>query len=237
MISLFVQARMDSSRFPRKMTAELGGTRLVEWVFHRVKLARNIDNICLLTSTRPDNKALVSIASAHGIDHFIGDESDVASRFTEAAKIWPAANYIRVCADNPLICPREIDRLVEFHTAGNFDYSFNHTPMLGNNYADGFGAEIFSSQMMKKIASSSLNLDEREHVTRYFWNHRKDLKFGILPAPTKLSHPNLSFDVDTAEDLDNLSAIVNLIDIKTPGEDIITILQANGKLKFFENSI
>ncbi len=233
MVTLFVQARLGSTRLPGKMIADLGGRALLDWVLIRAKAARQVARVCLLTSSDPSNRALLEIAEKRGVECFIGDEEDVTSRFAKAAKIWPSSHFVRVCADNPFVCPREIDRLIEFHTSGDFDYSFNHIPALQNDYVDGFGAEIFSSELMSKLESAKLSPDEREHVTRYFWNHRNDFRFGVVFPPSTLRLPNLSFDVDTPEDLERMVKIISLISPEMSGEEIISVLRTNRKLDLF----
>lgn len=233
MVNLFVQARLGSTRLPGKMLANLGGRSLLEWVLIRVNMSQQVARVCLLTSSQGSNSALMEIAKKSGVECFVGDELDVASRFVKAAQLWPASHFVRVCADNPFVCPREIDRLVEFHIAGGFDYSFNHIPALNNNYVDGFGAEIFTSNLMGELGSVELSMDEREHVTRYFWNHRELLKFGVLKAPAKLSMPRLSFDIDTSEDLDKVAKVIGLISPEMSGEEIISVLRTSGNLDMF----
>jgi spore coat polysaccharide biosynthesis protein SpsF len=85
------------------MLAKLGEMTLLEWVLYRLKKASQANSIHLLTSREPGNELLAEIANSLNIETFFGEESDVASRFSEAARRWPADNYVRVCADNPFI--------------------------------------------------------------------------------------------------------------------------------------
>ena len=57
---------------------------------------------------------------------------------------------VRIKADNPLICPNEIDRLIEFFNKNECDYAYNHIPK-NNLYPDGFGAEICKVNILEKI--------------------------------------------------------------------------------------
>jgi spore coat polysaccharide biosynthesis protein SpsF len=226
---------MGSKRLPKKMAANLGDRPLLAWVLTRCKLATAVDNIFLLTSERQENQELVKISENLGVRVFIGDEADVASRFAAAAKIWPADHYLRVCADNPFVCPVEISRLASFHILGGYDYSFNHIPALGNNYVDGFGAEIFTAEMIQRLTAEKLEADEKEHVTRYFWNRRELLKFGVLSAVSEVSYPELSFDIDTLDDLEKIRSIVNLVNVEMPGAAILETLRVCGELHKFAN--
>jgi spore coat polysaccharide biosynthesis protein SpsF len=234
---IFIQARLGSKRLPRKMLAKLGEMTLLEWVLYRLKKASQANNIHLLTSREPGNELLAEIANGLNIDTFFGEESDVASRFSEAARRWPADNYVRVCADNPFICPQEIDNLIKYHIEGGFDYSFNHIPALDNHYVDGFGAEIFRSNLMDHLSSKVLTDDEKEHVTRYFWNRRDEYKFGVMKAPESLRHPALSFDIDTKSDFLKFQKVVEIVSPDMTGDQILDVLKNAKKLELFAHEM
>ena len=231
--SIFIQARLGSTRLPRKMLAMLGEMTLLEWVLYRLRKTSQATSVHLLTSRAPGNELLAEIAGRFNIETLFGDESDVASRFAEAAGKWPANNYVRVCADNPFVCPQEIDHLIAYHMDGDFDYSFNHIPALGNNYVDGFGAEIFRANLMDQLSTEVLTEDEKEHVTRYFWSRHNKYRFGVLKAPERLSYPNLSFDIDTNSDFEKFQKVLGLVSPDMTGEQILTVLSNASKLDLF----
>ena len=105
---------MGSTRFPEKMVTRLGNYCLLEWVLLRTKQAKKIDRIVLATTTLVQDNILQEIAEKHGISVFRGSELDVVERFIKTSKHFRAENIIRICADNPLISPLEIDRLIDF---------------------------------------------------------------------------------------------------------------------------
>ena len=82
------------------------------------------------------------------------------------ATIAKADRFVRICGDNPLISPEEIDRLIKFFSKTILEeknpdnlYAFNFASKLGNQYLDGFGAEILSMSLLKKVSQ----LDEKIH--------------------------------------------------------------------------
>jgi spore coat polysaccharide biosynthesis protein SpsF len=217
-----IQARMGSSRLPGKMLEKLGSLTLIEWVFERVARSSRADFACLLTSNEQENEDLVRMAEKYGFLVIQGDENNVLSRFLTAAKKYPADHYLRICADNPFICPIEIDRLVDFHGRGGFDYSFNHIPKLGNDYADGFGCEALSAATLLSLESKpDLTRSNCEHVTSYLWERRDEYKIGVLRAPEGLNFPGLRFDVDTKEDLEKLRSLAATISVHSPATEIV----------------
>lgn len=219
-----VQARMGSARFPGKMLAVLGGHPLLEWVLHRVTRAAELDETILATSTNWRDDPLAEFAEKYGVRVYRGDEADVLGRFVAAAEVSEAEWVVRVCADNPFVDPGEIDRLIDFFGNSNSDYACNHIDKLGNHYADGFGAEILSVDLLRSLASKATEPAHREHVTLYLWDHASDYSLKSVPAPRQLAYPELSFDVDSPEDLNTLARLLEQgVDLDTPAAAIVRL--------------
>lgn len=203
-----VQARMGSARFAGKMLAPLGGHPLLEWVLHRAMCALRLDEVVLATTTNPRDDPLAAMARQAGVAVFRGNEPDVLERFAGAAEASSAEWVVRICADNPFVDPRELDRLVEFFAAGDADYACNHLDRLGSRYADGFGAEILGAELLKQVAARATAGGHREHVTSYLWDHADEYRLAAVPAPAELAFPHLRFDVDVPADLARLERLV-----------------------------
>lgn len=202
-----VQARMGSSRFPGKMLAPLAGRPLLQWVLQRVQQANELDAVVLATSDLPRDQPLVDLARRLGVATFTGSETDVLGRFNAAASAHGADVVVRVCADNPFICPGEIDRLLRFFDTSRADYACNHLDRRGSAYADGFGAEVLGAGLLARLAADAHEPRHREHVTLYLWDHAEHFDLRAVPAPAALAHPTLRFDVDRPEHLAELQAL------------------------------
>ncbi|MCG2771118.1 MAG: glycosyltransferase family protein [Desulfobacterales bacterium] len=206
-----IQARMGSSRLPGKMLMDLCGYPILHWVLSRVKSAKEADRVVLATTTSPRDDALAELAAGLQVAVWRGSEADVLGRFIEAAREALADVVVRVCADNPLVAPEEIDRLIVFYRASLEQgveperlYAFNHIPALGNRYPDGLGAEIFSRALLEELAHQTESPYDREHVTVYLWKHPEDYDIRPVPAPCEIAYPQVKLDVDTQEDLQRL---------------------------------
>ena len=203
-----VQARMGSTRFPGKMLAPLGGRPILEWVLLRASQSQLLSKVVLATTNLERDDELVRIAERVGIDVYRGSESDVLERFVLAAKKYGADPVVRICADNPFIDPREIDRLVHFFQANQCDYACNHQARLGNQYADGFGAEILSSDLLIKLGNIAVDMRHREHVTTYLWDNFDEFNLKVVFPPPGLDQPDLRFDIDTLADYEYMESLV-----------------------------
>jgi len=221
-----VQARAGSRRFPSKMLARLSGRPLLEWVLRRVARARLLDQVVLATSDLQRDDSLAELASSLGIAVFRGSEQDVVGRFIGAATMCQADVVVRICADNPFIDPLEVDRLVEFFEQDGFDYACNHQARLGSRYADGFGAEILTRDLLEHIGREASAPEDREHVTRFVWHQAERFRIGAVPAPTELAYPTLRFDVDTPEDLAFLETLISKgADLNSSGPELVDLIR------------
>lgn len=204
-----VQARMGSSRLPGKIMMEIAGTPMLKLILDRLKRAENLDQIILATSIESGDDPLEQLAVRESVECYRGSEADVLDRFYGAVRDKPASNSIvRVCGDNPLIDPVEVDRLVRFHFDGEYDYSFNHIPYNDNAYPDGVGAEILSRALLHTIWLKADQPHQREHCYDYIWDHWSEFRIGIPKAPYSIQRPDVRLDVDTWHDLESLRRLL-----------------------------
>ena len=203
-----IQARLGSQRFPEKMLAELGGHSILEWVVRRVQRSELLDRVVVATTQEPLDDRLVAECKQLEVEVRRGSTNDVLGRFVSAIEGDTADAVVRVCADNPFIDPGCIDQVVrEFHGAG-VEYAFNHRPYGDCNYADGFGAEVISAGLLRRLATMNLTPQQREHVTLAIVDESVQVKSLACTAPPQLAYPHLRFDVDETADLHRLSELV-----------------------------
>jgi len=199
-----IQARMGASRLPGKMMLELRGSPIVEWVYRRASRSRLLGELVVAVPDTQDNDTLESFLSGMGAKVFRGSETDVVKRFYDAAVKYGATDIVRICADNPLISPRQIDVLIEYFTEHPCDYAYNHIPK-NNTFPDGLGAEIVPFAVLERIDREAHAPSQREHVFNYIWDNPE--KFTIKtfdPADQSIARPDLKLDIDTMEDYTRL---------------------------------
>jgi len=201
-IDVIVQARLNSSRFPKKVLADLDGQTMLEFLVNRIKKSKLINNIFLATTTNPIDTLLVNKGKALKLIVVRGSERDVLSRFYDVVNISKAKNFIRITADCPLIDHSLIDDLVKAFTKQNVDYLSNCYPP---NLPDGLDLEIFTRESLISAHKNCKNEKMREHVTPWI-RDSKEFKIGSLNYNLKLSNYRLT--VDEPEDLDLLKRIL-----------------------------
>ena len=141
MPTAIIQARMGAKRFPNKMLLNFHGYPIIEWVYRRVLQSKMLDGIIFAIPDTDEDDLLQWFLESIGAKVFRGSETDLVDRYYKVAKSFFVKDIVRICADNPLICASEIDRLIAYFNQNNCDYAYNHIPR-NNSYPDGLGAEI-----------------------------------------------------------------------------------------------
>lgn len=208
-----VQSRMGASRLPNKMLLHLHGYPIVEWVYRRALSSEMIDKLVFAVPDTGKDDVLATYLKSLGVNVYRGSEADVVSRFYNAAKEYSAEYVVRICADNPLICGKEIDTLINFYFTEKCDYAYNHIPR-GNRYPDGLGAEIVSFDVLETIHCRAEGQSQREHVFNYIWdNPDKFLIKTFDPQDESLAFPHIKLDIDTYDDYMKMLSIDLKIDM------------------------
>ena len=159
-----VQARMGSTRLPRKVMQTICGTPMIGLLLERLSKARRIDQIVIATSKDPRNESLARYVSELGFKVFRGSEDDVLDRYFEAAKEAGADAVVRITGDCPLIDADVVDDVIREFLEAGVDYASNVSPPT---YPDGLDTEVFSFHALEEAWRRAEAPQDREHVTPY----------------------------------------------------------------------
>lgn len=200
-VGVFVQARLASTRLPRKALAPLGGAPILE---HVLRTCRRIDaDVYALLTDSDSEEAFLPIAHACGFELFVGDPDDVLSRYVHAAERFDVTTAVRATGDNPFVSARMADRIVRLHLDASADYSrFDGLPL-------GTGVEVVQAGALKVAASTSDDPYDREHVTPYLYCHPEAFHLNIVPAKREYRSTE-SVTIDTPEDLERVERMCRM---------------------------
>jgi len=232
MIGAIIQARMGSTRLPGKVLKTLSHTPLLKLQIDRVKKAKNIDTIIVATSTARGDDAIEDFCNGEEIKCFRGSEDDVLSRYYQCAQENNLETIVRLTADCPLIDPAVIDQVVDLYLKSNVDYAANTVPPETSHWPDGSDVEVFSSDALKRAYVESITIQDREHVTFFFWKN-KDNGFKTVQLSNSFDWSKYRFTVDYPEDYEVIRLISN--EIHARGlfghiDEIISILDENTEI-------
>lgn len=201
-IIAIIAARMDSKRFPGKMTRALCGDPLLGFVIDRVKRVRGLKHIVVATTARSIDAPLSQVSSQYGVDVYKGnmDIDNVALRFLNCAKEYQATYLIRINGDSPCIDTELIEEGISY-CGGNYDLITN---ILGRTFPYGISLEIIKTVTFES-AYPLFSLSEKEHITSYFYRNKEFFSMKEVMNATLRNGFIDRFTVDTPEDLRNLN--------------------------------
>ncbi|MCT7639247.1 cytidylyltransferase domain-containing protein [Aliarcobacter butzleri] len=201
--AIILQARMNSTRRPYKISSLYNGKPLLYWQIKRLKQNRCVDNIIVATTNTDLDDVTEFIAKQAGAQIFRGELDDVMKRYIDAAEYYKVSNIIRVCGDDPLVdpeCIEELSQRIELDNNNIITASHNKGWLLGTS------AEAFSLKNLKKSYQISSTV-EKEHVVLNFYKNMD--KFNVIKIEPKSFYQELSFTVDYPEDVENVKDILN----------------------------
>ena len=104
-----IPSRWDSTRFPGKSLALIGGRPLLAWVVDRARQARRLDDLWVAT----DDERIAAAARACGAKPVMtrSDHASGTDRIAEAVRQVEAEVVINIQGDEPLVDPDLIDRV------------------------------------------------------------------------------------------------------------------------------
>ena len=182
----------------------LGNRPLLGNVLERAKRATSLHEVVLATTRLPQDDCIADLGHNYEISVFRGHPTDLVDRYYNAALCFNAEVVVRIPADNPLIHPSEIDRIVEYYLSSGVDFASNIGPFLDNQYPDGLGAEVFSVKLLEMLYKDVKDPRHREHVTTFFREQPLRFKLGTVKCPEAFRRPDIKLDVNTREDYDFL---------------------------------
>jgi len=191
---VIVQARLGSTRLPRKVLMDLGGFPMVEIVLSRC-LSAGADEVVLAV---PDHDLeLAAVARAMGIRVSYGPEDDVLARYVWAARASKADIIMRITADCPLIEPKVMSAVLNVVKRGGVDYCSNVMP---RSFEKGLDCEAFTRWALELAGKKATTKYDREHVTTWIQRNKRLNKINVESGEP--GRADINWSVDTAEDLE-----------------------------------
>ncbi len=224
-----IQARMGSSRLPGKVMKNLGGAPALAWTVRAAQAAQGIDEVWIATSEAAADDAVADWAAKNRVPVHRGSERDVLARYVGAAKASSADVVVRLTADCPFADPQVIAQTIRLRAHAAAAYASNTDPPT---WPDGLDCEVLTAEALLTAAAEATQPLDREHVTPFVRRNRARFPAETLIAPL----PGLAkerWTLDTAEDLEFLSAIARLLPGDRPPSylDILMVLDAEPKLR------
>jgi spore coat polysaccharide biosynthesis protein SpsF (cytidylyltransferase family) len=197
-----VQARIGSTRLPRKVLAEIGGEAALARVLARAAAITGVDAVALAIPRDASDDMLADIGTREGVPVIRGSRDDVLDRFVDAAAATSATAVVRITGDCPLLDPAISGAVVARFLDEGVDYASNvHPP----TFPDGYDTEVLTVDALNDAWREAADPFEREHVTPFIW--RRPERFRLANVAADVDRSSWRLTLDTEADLARIRAI------------------------------
>ena len=209
LIGCIIQARMGSSRLPKKVMMEVEPNMpIIKSLIKQLDSSKTFEKIIIATTTLSEDDVIYDYVNSQNIDCFRGSSDDVLDRYYNCAKAFSLDVVIRITCDNPLIDPNIVDLVVESFYEKKCDFATNTMP---RTYPFGTEVEVFSFKILEDAWMNAKKPSDREHVTSYMMDSGNNSIYNLTNSEN-LSH--LRYTVDKLEDLRLVQEIVKMISVR-----------------------
>lgn len=207
-IVVTIEARMTSSRLPRKVLLDLAGRPALEQMIIRAKKSSKVHDVIVATTVNETDDPIVELCKKIGCNYFRGDEHDVLKRVLDTALHFNATHIVELTGDCPLVDPIHIDKVIDFYFSGSYDYVSNR---LETGLPDGFDVQLFSTEALASVEKMTKDPVDRVHVSCFFYNNPQKFKLGYAgPRVGDEDYwPDLAITLDESKDYLLLQEIFN----------------------------
>ena len=112
-IDIFILARLDSKRLPKKQLRKIGNENLLKILVNILRKSKKIRNVVVCTTNKKTDEPLISFLKKEKILYFRGSEKDVLKRLLGAAKKFSTDIIIDVEGDKIYTDSKLVDLIVK----------------------------------------------------------------------------------------------------------------------------
>lgn len=235
--AILIQARLGSTRFPKKIIKDIDGKTVIEYMIDRLLKVFKKKNIIINTTNSVKDNKLVVIAKRNKLLYFRGSENNVLDRYLKCSKKFNVKNIIHLTSDCPLV---DVDLLIRmkriFEKKKKLDYFANTYPPESSNFPDGSDIEIYKQKSLIKLSKMSDKKEDKEHVTNFFWKNPNTFNVQILKSNKNLSL--FKYSLDYENELFLIREIIKISKkkkIKLNYRNIVKIIKTTPSLKKISN--
>ena len=212
-VSVIIQARSTSTRFPGKIFEKIGNKQILQHVLDACYNSSNYINartrdhgiVCDVSLAVPYNDKLISQYSKHMIVQ--GPEDDVLTRYIIAMDKLKSDYVVRITSDCPFIPPFMISDAIRRAVKDSRDYVTNADPRF-RTVPDGYDVQVFSKDFLKWLDKNAFDKSDREHVGTLA-QQQLPQSFSVAHIIGFADFSSVKLSIDTPEDLIRLTEMFN----------------------------
>jgi spore coat polysaccharide biosynthesis protein SpsF len=196
-VGAIVLARLDSRRLPAKALKPVRGTPLIGYALSLCRRIEGVDCVAIACTDRAVDDPLERLAREEGVQCVRGSTDDVAGRFLQAMNELELDAAVRMNGDSPLNSAPLLARAVALFREERWDLVSN---VPGRTYPYGMSAEVVDRRAFARACASMDDAADREHVTKYLYDHPEAFRIHPLRADAAGWH-GIQLAVDDEHDL------------------------------------
>jgi spore coat polysaccharide biosynthesis protein SpsF len=198
-----IEARMSSTRLPRKMMLDICGKPVLQHVIERARRSKKADEVIVATTTNPVDQDIVGLCKEINSSFFCGSEHDVTQRLIDCAREFKAERVVQLWGDCLLQDSSNIDRAIDLFEHNTTDFLSNR---LKKTFPAGLEVHVFRPSILQKVSEMTTDCEDREHGTSYIYNHPELFSLMNYSALFKAC-PNKRWLLDYKEDFEFLHLV------------------------------
>lgn len=223
MNSIFITARVASTRLPAKAIKKIKNKTAIEYVIQRAKLSKKADNIVLCTTHLKEDDVLEDIAFKNNIKCTRGSITDKLGRWLQACKEHNTDAFVCMDADDLFCDPGLTDLAFDQLNTNDLDF------IEGKGIICGSFSYAIRASALKKVCEVK-DSDDTEMMWEYFTQTNLFKVSELKKVPDAYCRNDVRLTLDYKEDLDLFSTIINEVN-DLDLLNIIKHIDANPSLK------
>ncbi|WP_404319153.1 cytidylyltransferase domain-containing protein [Malaciobacter canalis] len=233
---IIIQARMTSTRLPKKVLLPLCGKTVLEVVIERLNKYK--DNIIIATTDDGSENPILELCKKIDVKVSKGSVNNVLSRYYHSAKEFAATKkdiIVRITSDCPLIDCTMMEKVIDMYINGDYDYVSNR---INRTVPVGLDVEVFSFELLEYMYINAKEDFEKEHVTPYIYlSHKDSYKIGSFEENKDNSTYRLT--LDEQKDYEAIQEVYKKFNNQTDFsyKDLITMLEKNSYISKINESV
>ena len=233
-IDIFILARLDSKRLPKKQLRKIGNETLLKILVNRLRKSKKIRNVVVCTTNKKTDEPLISFLKKEKILYFRGSEKDVLKRLLGAAKKFSTDIIIDVEGDKiytdsklvDLIVKQFLDSKNEFVIGSRNKTKFDPT----DHFIHGIFPAAFKTEILEKVCNMKKTRNTETGYKELFFE-KGICKKKFVTLPTKIKIPDeIRLTLDYPEDLELAKQIFSRLGKSFHYNDIIKLYKKNPEI-------
>jgi len=229
---VFIPARLDSTRLPKKHLKKINGEPLIKLLVKRLEKAKKIRQVIVCTTNQKSDDELTSFLEKENILVFRGSEKDILNRFLEASKYFKTDIIIDVEGDKIFTDIKYVDKIVDELENSNYEFITGSTlekTFVPSAPIHGFVPAGIKISALEKICKIKKTNDTETGYKEFFTSNtllkKKFITFNDINLPK-----NSRFTIDYLEDFEFAKNIFKILGNDFQINDVVDLIEKQPEL-------